>query len=257
MGWYANRITQYHKENGLYGDDGHPSINDIHQGASGDCFFLAALGAKAARDPASIERMIATNPDGSHTVSFAKGDVHVPPLTDAEVGRGASSQGNGTWVAVVERAYADYKAQQDTAKDTDPYDTFNGGGLIEAAMAHNGATDVASYNVAGFNPNRLGALDDFRTHLTGFLDDRKLVCAISWKSPDGLPTGHAYTVTGYDSASDTICVRNPWGMVGGGYNAKVITDKGEGQFTMKMNDFLRNFSDIVVGSEAAQPAARG
>ncbi|NDD31245.1 MAG: hypothetical protein EB084_23590, partial [Proteobacteria bacterium] len=169
MAYYTSRIDEYHKQSGLYGASGHPSISDINQSGEGDCFFLAALGAKVKRDPASVERMIAPHDDGSYTVSFAKEDVHVAPLTDAELGRAASSGGNGRWVAVVERAYADYKTRQDASKEVDPYDAFNGGGLIERAMGDMGATNVQSFNFAGTNPNKLPSLDGFRGHLQGFL----------------------------------------------------------------------------------------
>lgn len=38
--------------------DGTPSVDDIHQGQIGDCYFLAALGSVVASDPARVKKMI-------------------------------------------------------------------------------------------------------------------------------------------------------------------------------------------------------
>jgi hypothetical protein len=49
----------------LYGPTGVPSVDGVHQGSLGDCFFLAAVASVVARDPAQIQSLIADNLDGT------------------------------------------------------------------------------------------------------------------------------------------------------------------------------------------------
>jgi hypothetical protein len=42
-----------------------PSVDGVHQGSLGDCFFLAAVASVVARDPAQIQSLIADNLDGT------------------------------------------------------------------------------------------------------------------------------------------------------------------------------------------------
>ncbi|NDD31481.1 MAG: hypothetical protein EB084_24785 [Proteobacteria bacterium] len=112
-------IDTCHSEKGLYEATDKPSITDIHQGNEGDCYFLSSLGAKVMNDPTSVQKMIATNKDGSYMVSFANRSIKAPPLSDADIGRGSSSGGNGRRVTVMERAYALYTNKKQTVHDAD------------------------------------------------------------------------------------------------------------------------------------------
>src|SRR5262249_5961986 len=53
----------------LFGAGG-PQYTDVHQGAVGDCYFVATLGEIALRSPSAIQNMFIVNGDGTYTVRF-------------------------------------------------------------------------------------------------------------------------------------------------------------------------------------------
>jgi hypothetical protein len=81
------------------------------------------------------------------------------------------------------------------------------------------------------------------------LKDLQSVAAIAWQTSDGLPTHHAYTVEGFDPATKTVTIRNPWGFTGVADATKAnIKDLGNGSFAMSLDEFQKNFSAIVIGT---------
>jgi hypothetical protein len=74
-------------------------------------------------------------------------------------------------------------------------------------------------------------------------------------SRDGLPGDHAYTVTGYDATTDTVYVRNPWGVVSDAPLATAVHDLGEGRFKMSFADFYSAFDGVVISEQAWRESA--
>ena len=115
---------------GLYNTSGpnanEPHLSDIHQGANGDCSFLASLGALAQNDPNAVKNMIHDNGNGTYTVTFhvQNDDFHglwgvcgnsyttrQVTISANDISRGGAlgQHDNGKqvmWPAVVEAAYA-------------------------------------------------------------------------------------------------------------------------------------------------------
>src|SRR5262249_40234653 len=60
----------YAKVEGDLFKPGGPSVGDIDQGADGDCYFMASLGAVALRHPDVIRNMFTDNGDGTFAVRF-------------------------------------------------------------------------------------------------------------------------------------------------------------------------------------------
>jgi hypothetical protein len=111
-----------------------PQPTDIHEGAVGDCYFLAKLAAMAKANPDSVRQLVTELGDGTYAVNFhnANGqDVFVrvggdlwssgvpfnPTPIYAQLGNGGA-----VWVPIVEKAYAFFKNDQGT------YASINGGG---------------------------------------------------------------------------------------------------------------------------------
>lgn len=61
---------QYAEAKGPLFGYGGPAIFDADQGSLGDCYFIAALGSLAARNPQAIRNMFIDNGDGTLTVRF-------------------------------------------------------------------------------------------------------------------------------------------------------------------------------------------
>lgn len=244
MAYYEQQIDRFHSEKTLYGKDGEPSINDISQGSQGDCFFLSALGSKVLRDPQSVKDMIKSNADGSYTVSFTNGDVNLKMPTDTQAARSSNGE-KGRWVPLMEKAFAIYTRDGIPGADRDPYESIGRGGTIDRAMTALGSSNPTTYGFNSANPSQHHKLGDVRDAMSTFVSDQKWVNGVVSDSPLGLPEGHAYTIEGYDRETDRVTVRNPWGSVGAA--SPRIEDQGQGVFTLAMDDFLKNFSHIVVG----------
>jgi hypothetical protein len=113
----------------LFGPLG-PQVSDVQQGASGDCYFLSALGAMARTNPDSIRRLVADLGDGTYVVHFhdAHGQsvfvrVNADLWTDAEGSPVFARFGpqNCLWVPIVEKAWAFYR------DDLGNYPSISGG----------------------------------------------------------------------------------------------------------------------------------
>ena len=70
--YIADALTPFAKCNmSSESPDSHKiDMNDINQGALGDCFFMAALIGLADKDRSAIEKAIISNADGTHKVVF-------------------------------------------------------------------------------------------------------------------------------------------------------------------------------------------
>lgn len=105
---------------------GEPSPEDIKQGAIGDCYFPAALGALAAKDPQAIKNAIKDNGDGTYSVRFYEGgnrrrpvDIQVDgalytrswggPMYGQSLGTGTNPATMELWFPLIEKAYAQWK----------------------------------------------------------------------------------------------------------------------------------------------------
>src|SRR5579883_48025 len=150
----------------LFGDDGAPSITDIHQGYLGDCYFLASLGATALQNPSAIQNMFLDNGDGTFTVRFFgehNGNVtgadyvtvdRMLPLNviaGSKVSQFASyDDTNGMWVALAEKAFAQFAeeglnqrpADTTTGMVANSYASIEGGWGVRTMPAITGTAGV-------------------------------------------------------------------------------------------------------------------
>lgn len=251
------RPTQLFDANG-------PSLDGVHQGRMGDCFFVSTMGGTAQRFPRAVEQMIRQRPDGTFDVHFPGAPpMHVGHLTDAEFAMGSHSAKQGLWMNVCEKAYGiilESKAKKKTG-DKISLDAISHGGAVDPVMQVLTAKKAESISLTkahghgGANPEVRVLASRVHGLLTAALSQGHLVgCATGkTKTAPGVVTDHAYSILGYDARSGAVHVWNPWG--------NKFTPKGDpglqsgyptesGQFSVPLQEFVQIFTEFYVETGA-------
>ncbi len=227
---------------GLYDETGRPDPGSISQGLTGDCWYLSSVGGMK---PETIQNMIHQRDDGQYEVRFPGREPElVAPPTEAE--RLVLAQSNGDWMQVLEkgadqimeRRGSDIQGDQNTTA----YELLTGSGGRHVLT--NGSLNTQGYANATVeqDPQALG--DQLQQ---GFAEGRIVNAYSSQGSSDTFMSrlsagNHAYTVTGYDSESGTVTVRNPWGQ-----NETADRDgQNDGVFQMPLREFQASFPVVVL-----------
>ncbi|WP_439630395.1 C2 family cysteine protease [Gemmata sp.] len=200
----------------LYGAGG-PRIGDIDQGGLGDCAFLAALGATFGRQrddsgnatSAVIQQMITDNGDGTYSFRFYNHQtLQAEYVTvDRRIYTGGAKRNGGIfWVALTERAYAQYLEGR---SGTPGYNQFGNGDSLGRPLYY-----VTGRQPAYIDPNSSTFFSQLQSALSS---GRYVSTARLGSNTQYVVGGHAYTVTdAYVDAGGVqrIVVRNPWGVDG-------------------------------------------
>lgn len=142
---------------------GGPAAADINQGGLGDCYYLAALGSVAHRNPQRIEDMFTDNGDGTWTVRFFRdGEVRFVTVNQmlpvnangrlvfAGDGSPAGSATNELWVALAEKAYAQLNESGWIGQDGT--NSYNGvGGVAGSDGINSGSGGDAMEHITGLD----------------------------------------------------------------------------------------------------------
>jgi len=184
------------------------SASDIDQGALGNCYFLAALGAFANDHPSVISNMFIDNGDNTFTVRFIKGgkadyvtvDRFLPVNADNQFIYANNSSGltfdnpnNELWVALAEKAYAQLNESGWIGQNnTNSYEGTRGG-RAAAAMRHISGEKTFAQSVISMPLSKLLDLVNEDTPITAAFDS------------------HAYVITSYNSVTRHFNLYNPWG----------------------------------------------
>ena len=197
------------------------SYTDIRQGALGDCYLLAGLGAIAVHSSKPITSMFIVNGDGTYTVRFYNGatpyyitvDSQLPVsqadrLVFASAGERYDDPSNELWVPLVEKAYAQLAefGWLDTGGDaTNSYAAINAGWPGDVTGQATGKTVLD-----------LLALDDPRVIAKAFASGRAVTFITPSQpvSPDVIGD-HVYALVGYDARTREFILFNPWGLNNG------------------------------------------
>jgi hypothetical protein len=216
---------------------GLPTYTDQRQGALGDCYFIAALGSLATSNPAAIQNMFIDNGDGTYTVRFYGGsygafynadgtisegfangvgiadyvtvDRLLPAFSNgtfaySNYGLSLSSPSNVLWIALAEKAYAQWSATGNSNRPVqNSYEAIEGGWMsfVDAQVLGYNATRY-SFTSSGAQQALNSAIGLGRAVTTG---------TKSSGLSNGLYGSHAYTITGYNPTNGTYSLYNPWG----------------------------------------------
>ncbi|KAB8319626.1 peptidase [Tolypothrix campylonemoides VB511288] len=192
------------------------SYQDVKQGQTNNCYFLAGLAETAVRSPGTIESMFIDNGDNTFTLRFWHNGVadyvtvdrYLPTnlsgyLAYANQGSDYNSSSNELWVAFAEKAYAQLNESGWIYQDnTNTYTGIGKGGYISDALAQITGKKTSLGNSLNFS----SVVDAFNSRqLIGF-----------GTKPTGVASnivpGHAYALIDYNSSTQKFTLFNPWGV---------------------------------------------
>ncbi len=214
-----------------------PTHVDAVQGTLNDCYFLAALGTLADANQTAVRNMFVDNGDGTFTVRFYSGTYGTITATDGSIsagflnGLGAAdyvtvdlqlpTTGTGTfayanygaafnntantlWVALAEKAYAQWCETGKAGRSAvNAYSSIAGGWMatVDAQVLGYNATD---YVVA--TTSQTVAVDAIAAHKA------VTIATLTWAGTKfGLTSNHAYEIIGYNASTGRFTLYNPWG----------------------------------------------
>jgi len=240
---------------------GKPTLDAVNQGKLGDCFCLAPLGAMCFRNPDDIVHRIHKKPDGTFDVKIGKETFNVPAPTDAEIALSGSTDNDGIWVNVYEKAVGAMrmKALPEKERPITSLDLITKGGSAGTMMSALTGHSIERFTLTMFkmdakasDQERETKLKELRHKLEKAFEEKKLVTTGTNKTPSPKPAdingNHAYAIIGYDAKTDHIKVWNPHGQnftpkgkpgLEHGYPTK------DGQFEMPLPEFVRVFSGLA------------
>jgi hypothetical protein len=183
------------------------SSSDIKQGATGDCYFLAALGALADKNGAAVTTMFRDNMDDTWTVRFYRLDgtryiadyvtvdryLPVNSMGRAifeDFGGNFSNGGNELWASLAEKAYAQWARGNS-------YRNMSGGWSNIVFGEVTGAASQSSFNMAIAQTTLINAVN-------------RGDAVVVYRYMDAAKTrGHAYYVQSYSNGC--FYLKNPYG----------------------------------------------
>ena len=214
----------------LFGPLG-PTVEDINQGALGDCWILAGLGSIADRDPNGIRASVVDFGDGTYGVhlgdKFYRVDNDLPVAVAGNTSLVYTSLGLGgsVWVSIVEKAYAHYRtgansyASIEGGFTNDLYEAFrlDGTGDIQFNVIPTAGTlgSVIKNLFDATNPQTGDPLNVVTFGIGGTDQDEMF----NPGSGGLLLSNHQYIMLSYNADGfgniTSVNLRNPWGIDGG------------------------------------------
>lgn len=215
--------------------NGAPSRADTRQGSIGDCYFIASIAAIADQNPDAVRNMFIDNGDNTYTVRFYAGalgqfnqggtitagfvsgtgtadyvTVNRKLATNASgrlaysgAGQVASSSSTTLWIALAEKAYAQWNETGNEGRDGT--NTYRG---IEGGWMSNVNAQVLGYNSTNYSLSS----STKQTMITALNSGRSVtIGTMPSATAGGLVGSHAYIVAGYNAGTDTFTLHNPWG----------------------------------------------
>lgn len=213
---------------------GLPAISQSRQGILGDCYFIASMISIGAKNASAIQNMFIDNGDDTFTVRFYGGAMgsfyqnglissgfvsgsgvasyvtvsrRLPTFANGTLaysgmGLSATSSSTPLWIALAEKAYAQWNELGRSGRDgTNRYSAIEGGWMSNT-----------NSQVLGYNSTNYPMSSASKTTLINSLNSGNAVTIGTNSSVgNGLVGGHAYVVTGYNASTDRFTLFNPWG----------------------------------------------
>ena len=240
---------------------GKPNLEAVNQGKLGDCFCLAPLGGMCFRNPNDVVKRIVEKPDGSYDVKIGNETFHVPAPTDAEIALSGSTDNDGIWVNVYEKAVGAMRMKALPEKDRPItyLDLITKGGSAGTMMGALTGHEIERFTLTMFkevskttDDERQSRLKELREKLIRAFEAKKLVTTGTNKTvspkPADVSGNHAYAILGYNPKTDRIRIWNPHGQnftpkgtagLENGYSTK------NGQFEMPLPEFVKVFAGLA------------
>ncbi len=178
---------------------GTPSRSDARQGQLGDCYFIASLVSIADKNAQAVQNMFLDNGDGTFTVRFYATAGSTPGSGVADyvtVNRQLPAYSNGTlaysgygqsvssatttlWIALAEKAYAQWNATGNEGRDgTNRYAAIEGGWMSNVNAQVLGYTST-NYSFSGTQASvMIDAINAGRSVTLGTLGNASLVALL-------------------------------------------------------------------------------
>jgi len=236
-----------------------PRLDTIHQGRLGNCFCLAPLGALVHREPATVPGLFTAGTNGAYLVRLGTNTVTVTAPTDGEIALGSSSEHEGLWVNVYEKAVGVFRnnLRPPAQRFADPLDAVERGGSSGSVLALVTGHGVRRFTFTFAQATNATAatitnqLTRLRTALADAVRRRALMtCGTEKVTTPGLTPHHAYAVLDYRSATDEVELWNPHGQTftpkaappgpATGYPTK------KGVFRMPLTEWVKTFRGLAI-----------
>ncbi|QJW95799.1 hypothetical protein [Frigoriglobus tundricola] len=226
-----------------------PQLKGMSQGALGDCYFVSVVGAAVHAHRQRVLQMFRPAKDGACELDFPDGTkVLVRKLTDAQIALGSTAGEQGRWLNVLEEGFGQVRFARQAKKQPGdiPLDVISRGGDPATAIALLTGHKAECVDVLK-HANDHAATARLRATMIASSKGRLLMdCGTpETGTPPGVPGGHCYAVLGFDAATDTVHLWNPWGNtfhpkkepygLMNGYPVK------DGRFDVPLGDFVKIF----------------
>ena len=258
--YYNSAFTRITRVNRELFPKGKPTLDAVHQGKLGDCYCLAPLGAMCSRNPDEMVHRITKKIDGTYDVKIGKETWNIPAPTDAEIALSGSTEDDGIWVNVYEKAVGAMrmKALPEAERPITSLDLIAKGGSAGTMMGVLTGHAIERFTLTMFKSEsastveREAKLKELREKLVKAFDEKRLVTTGTNRTvspkPPSINGNHAYAIIGYDPKTDHIKIWNPHGQnftpqgkpsLENGYATK------DGQFEMPLADFVKVFAGLA------------
>ena len=243
-------------------EGGLPDPDSIKQGMRGSCVLLSALTVQAQNNPRRLAESVRREGSG-YRVRFSSHEEFVTKPTPTERLTGAWS--NGVWATVFEKAIA----QQNLSNlfpSGDVYDYLDHG-LSQAEIIYQLSGDetvelssLEAIPKEHYTAHRAKEALPFPTLLklahdaleTGSKEGRIMMAASSKNPRTSVPGdgSHAYAIVAYDSETQQVTLRNPWGKQDLKDLDGIAEDpEDDGVFRASLEGLMSHFHTLSVGGE--------
>ncbi|GIQ78160.1 C2 family cysteine protease [Bradyrhizobium sp. RD5-C2] len=242
----------------LYSSAGAATVNDICQGADGDCELMSGLIDVVVFHPQVMSSMIVDNGNGTYGVRFyvngqetwetVNDEFPVVKGTELDYGHNYNEQPTAMWVALVEKAYAQLSSSGQIGHPA--VNSYNNISADPPTDVFENLTDATSVNY--YLSSSSSWYSNKSVYIAALSNHDDVILEIPSTSPytyDSagniqLVPDHAFGVVGYDSATGNFIVRNPWGNSYSGQNWDV-------QFEVSLTQIASEGGDFVIDNSGA------
>ena len=196
----------------LFGSDGVPQIEGVHQGPTADCYFLASAGSLAYSNPSRIQALVKNDTAGGWTATFqyynSVTGSYSPVVihTSNQLSSALQSVSNGeVWPLVLEKAYAAFRTWNGSTS-TNTMASLNWGFAGNALLALNDT--YQSVSITGKSEQSV-----YSTLQTALAAHQPIDMHTSSTAPT-MVQSHVYTITAVSTdgtGTRWVTTYNPWG----------------------------------------------